>query len=305
MKVRDITSVIESFAPLSIQEGWDNSGLVIGSQEQEVHGVLLGFDCTPELVDEAARCGADMIVTHHPLIFGGIKRISPEDPVGLAILKAAAAGIAVYAAHTTADKVLAGVSGAMARRLGLEDIQILVEEPGGYGLGAVGNLPQPMDVREFYGGDIQGIIDKLDYLHGLGVEVVYCNPLFVSPSNHKYDTQDYDYIDPHVGKIEVDEGRLLAPGENNNIHSDRYRTRTTRKENLEASNRLFIKLVEELHKRGMRIIIDGVFNHCGSFNKWLDRELIYESADGYEVGAFVSPKSPYRNYFLFHRTPSR
>ena len=81
-----------------------------------------------------------------------------------------------------------------------------------------------------------------------------------------------------------------------------YRTRTTRKENLEASNRLFIKLVEELHKRGMRIIIDGVFNHCGSFNKWLDRELIYESADGYEVGAFVSPKSPYRNYFLFHRT---
>ena len=72
--------------------------------------------------------------------------------------------------------------------------------------------PQPMDVREFYGGDIQGIIDKLDYLHGLGVEVVYCNPLFVSPSNHKYDTQDYDYIDPHVGKIEVDEGRLLDPG---------------------------------------------------------------------------------------------
>ena len=162
--------------------------------------------------------------------------------------------------------------------------------------------PQPMDVREFYGGDIQGIIDKLDYLHGLGVEVVYCNPLFVSPSNHKYDTQDYDYIDPHVGKIEVDEGRLLDPGENNNIHADRYRTRTTRKENLEASNRLFIKLVEELHKRGMRIIIDGVFNHCGSFNKWLDRELIYESADGYEVGAFVSPKSPYLNYFLFHRT---
>ena len=162
--------------------------------------------------------------------------------------------------------------------------------------------PQPMDVREFYGGDIQGIIDKLDYLHGLGVEVVYCNPLFVSPSNHKYDTQDYDYIDPHVGKIEVDEGRLLDPGENNNIHADRDRTRTTRKENLEASNRLFIKLVEELHKRGMRIIIDGVFNHCGSFNKWLDRELIYESADGYEVGAFVSPKSPYRNYFLFHRT---
>ena len=162
--------------------------------------------------------------------------------------------------------------------------------------------PAQMGIREFYGGDLKGVLDKLDYLEQLGIEVIYFNPLFVSPSNHKYDIQDYDYIDPHVGKIEVDEGRLLDPGENNNIHADRYRTRTTRKENLEASNRLFIKLVEELHKRRMRIIIDGVFNHCGSFNKWLDRELIYESADGYEVGAFVSPKSPYRNYFLFHRT---
>lgn len=149
MKVKDITSAIEAFAPLSIQESWDNSGLIIGSPEREVHGILLGFDCTAELVDEAVERGADMIVTHHPLIFGGIKKIAPEDPVGLAVLKAAAAGVAVYAAHTTADKVLAGVSGAMARRLGLEDIQILDEEPGGYGLGAVGNLPRPMEGMEF------------------------------------------------------------------------------------------------------------------------------------------------------------
>lgn len=149
MKVREITSVIESFAPLSIQENWDNSGLIIGSPEQEVHGVLLGFDCTAELVDEAVECGADLIVTHHPLIFGGIKRISPEDPVGLAVMKAAAAGIAVYAAHTTADKVIGGVSGAMARRLGLKDIKVLDEEPGGYGLGAVGDLPEPMQGLAF------------------------------------------------------------------------------------------------------------------------------------------------------------
>ncbi len=149
MKVKDITSAIEAFAPLSIQESWDNSGLIIGSPEREVHGILLGFDCTAELVDEAVERGADLIVTHHPLIFGGIKKIAPEDPVGLAVLKAAAAGVAVYAAHTTADKVLAGVSGAMARRLGLRNIQILDEDPGGYGLGAVGNLPQPMGGREF------------------------------------------------------------------------------------------------------------------------------------------------------------
>ena len=71
MKVKEVISVIEDFAPLSIQESWDNSGLVIGSPEQEVHGVLLGFDCTADLVDEAVERGADMIVTHHPLIFGG------------------------------------------------------------------------------------------------------------------------------------------------------------------------------------------------------------------------------------------
>lgn len=161
--------------------------------------------------------------------------------------------------------------------------------------------PQPMDVREFYGGDLQGIMDKLDYLQGLGVEVVYCNPLFVSPSNHKYDTQDYDYIDPHVGKIRVDGGRLLKPGEKGNQNAEKYRIRTTNRENLEASNELFIRLVEEIHRRGMKIILDGVFNHCGSFNKWLDRELIYENADGYEKGAFVSADSPYRSFFLFHK----
>ena len=149
MKVRDITEAIEAFAPLRIQEDWDNSGLCIGSPDQEVSGVLLGFDCTPELVREAEACGADMIVTHHPLIFGGIKKIRPEDPVGRTILLSARAGIAVYAAHTNADKVIGGVSGAMARRLGLEDIEVLDEEAEGIGLGAAGNLPRPMECGEF------------------------------------------------------------------------------------------------------------------------------------------------------------
>lgn len=149
MTVKDIASAIESFAPLSIQESWDNSGLVIGSEAQEVHGVLLGFDCTSDLVDEAVSLGADMIITHHPLIFSGLKKISPDDPVGLAVMKAVSAGIAVYAAHTSADKVLGGVSGAMAERLGLKDVRVLDEEPGGFGLGAVGDLPQPMDGGSF------------------------------------------------------------------------------------------------------------------------------------------------------------
>ena len=159
--------------------------------------------------------------------------------------------------------------------------------------------PDKMGVREFYGGDLQGVIDKLDYLQDLGVEVLYFNPLFVSPSNHKYDIQDYDYIDPHYGVIVEDGGEVLAEGMTENRLATKYQKRTTDIKNLEASNQLFIKLVEELHRRGMRIILDGVFNHCGSFNKWMDRERIYENQEDYEPGAFISPDSPYRSYFSF------
>ena len=147
-KVRDVVKVIEEFAPLCIQESWDNSGLCIGSPDAPVSSVLLGLDCTPELVDEAVRCGADMIVTHHPLIFSGLKKISPEDQVGEAVIKAIRAGISIYAAHTSADKVLAGVSGAMASRLGLENVTILDEDGEGTGLGVVGDLPEPLTAAE-------------------------------------------------------------------------------------------------------------------------------------------------------------
>ena len=161
--------------------------------------------------------------------------------------------------------------------------------------------PANMGVREFYGGDLQGVMDKLDYLQDLGIEVVYFNPLFVSPSNHKYDIQDYDYIDPHYGKIVDDGGEVLPNGVTDNSQATKYKKRTTGLKNLEASNELFIKLVEELHRRGMKVILDGVFNHCGSFNKWMDRERIYEGEEDYEPGAYVSADSPYRSYFRFFK----
>ncbi|MGN0246006.1 MAG: glycoside hydrolase family 13 protein [Lachnospiraceae bacterium] len=160
--------------------------------------------------------------------------------------------------------------------------------------------PATMGVREFYGGDLQGVIDKMDYLQDLGIDVIYFNPLFVSPSNHKYDIQDYDYIDPHFGKIVNDTGNLLEPWQKENKDATRYINRIANKENLEASNELFAKVVEEAHKRGMKVILDGVFNHCGSFNKWLDRERIYENFEGYEKGAYISADSPYRDYFHFY-----
>ena len=158
--------------------------------------------------------------------------------------------------------------------------------------------PSALDVFSFYGGDLQGVMDKLDYLSKMGIEVIYFNPLFVSPSNHKYDTQDYDYIDPHIGVIkrDVPAAEFIQA---RNRDSVKYIERVCSKENLEASNELFAGLVEEAHKRGIKVILDGVFNHCGSFNKWMDRERIYEGNEGYGAGAYVSRDSEYREFFDF------
>ncbi len=160
--------------------------------------------------------------------------------------------------------------------------------------------PATMGVREFYGGDLEGVIQKLDYLQNLGIQCIYFNPLFVSPSNHKYDIQDYDYIDPHFGKIVDDGGEPLPEGCNDNSLATKYIKRVTGLANLEASNDLFAHLVDEAHKRGIKVIIDGVFNHCGSFNKWLDRERIYEKSEDFENGAYVAADSPYRDFFQFN-----
>ena len=156
-----------------------------------------------------------------------------------------------------------------------------------------------MDVDRFYGGDLKGIWDKLDYIEGLGVEVIYLSPIFVSPSNHKYDCQDYSHVDPHYGVIVKDADGLVTDNAADNGGAEKYAVRTTDPANLEASDRFFAEFAAEVHRRGMRLLLDGVFNHCGSFNRWLDRERIYEKNGGYEPGAYVTEESPYRNFFRF------
>ena len=161
-------------------------------------------------------------------------------------------------------------------------------------------VPDLLDVGCFYGGDLQGVEKKLDYLKWLGVDVIYFNPIFVSPSNHKYDSQDYDYVDPHFAVIQADEGELLEDGCHDNTKATKYIKRVTSKKNLEASNEYFQALVKKMHEKGMKVILDGVFNHCGSYNKWMDGERVYEKEEGYEKGAYISADSPYRDFFHFY-----
>ena len=163
-----------------------------------------------------------------------------------------------------------------------------------------GKNPTTMDVGCFYGGDLKGVWEKLDYIQGLGVEVIYLNPIFVSPSNHKYDIQDYEHVDPHFGVIVEDKDGLVAADAVDNGNAEKYVVRTASPRNLEASDRFFAEFVEEIHRRGMKVILDGVFNHCGSFNKWLDGEEIYARQGGYEPGAFLAKDSPYRSFFQFY-----
>ena len=160
------------------------------------------------------------------------------------------------------------------------------------------------DIRNFYGGDLQGVMEKLDYLQDLGVEVIYFNPLFISPSSHKYDVQDYDHIDPHFAIIEDDIDHQMMNWEQHNGYAPRYIKRVTSVFNLYASDAYFARFCNEIHKRGMKIILDGVFNHCGSFNKWMDREGIYLGKPGYETGAFQDTESPYRKFFKFNERGS-
>lgn len=129
-KVREVVEVFEKFAPVQYQESYDNSGLLIGKPNHEVNGVLLSLDITEDVVDEAIMLGANLIVCHHPLIFGGIKSITGKTNVERAIIKCIQNEIAVLTAHTNIDNNHKGVSFKMAEKLKLKDIAPLVTSQG-------------------------------------------------------------------------------------------------------------------------------------------------------------------------------
>ena len=130
MRVKDITSWLDHFAPLSFQESYDNAGLIVGDPDLEIHSVLVTVDVTEEIIDEAIRLNSNMIVAHHPVIFTGLKSITGRTYAERIIIKAIQNHIAVYASHTNLDGILGGVSSKMAGKLGLTHTSILSTRKG-------------------------------------------------------------------------------------------------------------------------------------------------------------------------------
>ena len=125
-KIKDIANALEMFAPLPLQDGFDNAGLQIGLTEAEVTGVLLCLDVTEPVIDEAVASGCNLVVSHHPLIFSPLKRITGNNEVERCVIKALSSGIAVYSAHTNIDNAPGGVNFRIAEKLGLQNVRILV-----------------------------------------------------------------------------------------------------------------------------------------------------------------------------------
>lgn len=151
MLLHDIITAIEEFAPLAYQESYDNAGLLTGQSEQEITAALLTIDVTPEVIDEAIAIGANCIISHHPLIFSGLKQVRGETDVERCVIKAIQHNIAIYAAHTNLDSVFFGVNHKIAQKLNVQQLQILqpIENNTNVGSGMIGNLERPLPVREF------------------------------------------------------------------------------------------------------------------------------------------------------------
>ncbi len=147
MKISEITRCIENIAPLNIQESYDNCGLLIGNPNDEVHKILICLDVTEAVLDEAASEQCDLIISHHPMIFLGVKKINSN---GL-IYKAIQNNLAIYAAHTNLDSAHFGVSTILAEKLGLQNIQMLRKNPVDerFGFGAIGELTTPLSEVDF------------------------------------------------------------------------------------------------------------------------------------------------------------
>ena len=130
MKIKDITDYLETIAPIDYQESYDNSGLIVGDKNAPVKKALITLDATEEVIDESIREKCQLVIAHHPIVFGGLKKFNGKNYVERVVIKAIKNNIAIYAIHTNYDNVLTGVNAKICERLGLTDVRILAPKKG-------------------------------------------------------------------------------------------------------------------------------------------------------------------------------
>ena len=145
MLLREIINSIESVAPRSAQEAWDNSGMQVGDTGRDIQSVLLTTDITEDVVNEAVLTGCQLIISHHPLLFHGLKQVCGQTPQARIVEMAIKKNIAIYSAHTNLDSVEGGINTRLADKFGIIDYRLLTES----GLGAIGKLGNPMKYEDF------------------------------------------------------------------------------------------------------------------------------------------------------------
>ena len=174
MKIKEVLSALERFAPLPLQESWDNAGLQVGLTETEVSGALLCLDVNERIVDEAVRKGCNLIVSHHPLLFRGLKTISDLTDVQRTVVKAIENRVCVVSMHTNMDNARGGVNFKIAEKLGLEDVRFFAPKTVDgieAGSGVIGRLTTAMASDDFV----------LAVKKAFDVECAMCNELLRRP----------------------------------------------------------------------------------------------------------------------------
>ena len=152
MKIKEVIEALERFAPLPLQESWDNAGLQVGLTEAEVSGALLCLDVNEQIVDEAISRGCNLIVSHHPLIFRKLAHITDEDYVQRSVMKALLNGVTILSLHTNMDNARGGVNYKIAEKMGLQNVRFMnpkQQDGVEYGSGVIGEFAEPMAADDF------------------------------------------------------------------------------------------------------------------------------------------------------------
>lgn len=314
MQLKNICDYLESIAPIQYQESYDNSGLIVGDTGIDIHKALISLDCTEDVIDEAIEIGANLIISHHPIVFSGLKKFNGKNYVERVVMKAIKHDIALYAIHTNLDNVKNGVNYKIAEKLGLRNIKILDPKQSllsklvtfaphthagnirdalfKAGAGHIGNYSECSFNAEGYGtfkgNDLtNAFVGEKNQRHQepeTRIEVLFPSRLESSlvsalKSAHPYEEVAYDIVQLSNEHQEVGSG-IIAEFENELSEVEFLKT---------ISQKLHLQLIrhtELLNRSIKRVAI------CGGSGSFLLKNAISKAAD-----AFITADYKYHQFF--------